>query len=100
MHVGDGEPSPWATAWCIRILRLGSTAAADEARTRAVRWLVDAQHGDGGWGASAKLRVPHPADLDAAGQQRTISALDHARVFTTAAVTAALAMTADTHAER
>lgn len=91
VHSGDGRPSPWATAWCVRALCLGSTAEARQARARAVQWLVDTQEEDGSWPASARLRVPLPADADAAGPERKINALDHNRVFTTAAVMAALA---------
>ena len=58
-----------------------------------VRWLVTAQHADGSWPASARLRVPMPGQVDANGQERMINALDQNRVFTTAAVTAALATT-------
>lgn len=89
----DGEPSAWATAWCLRILGRGTTAGAHEARAQAVRWLAAAQLADGSWPASARLRVPMPGHLDAHGQERMIETLDQNRVFTTAAVAAALALT-------
>ena len=88
VHSVDGEPSAWATAWCLRVLGQEGFGA-DEAR--AVRWLLGAQQVDGSWPASARLRVPMPAQLNPAGQERTINALDQNRVFTTAAVAAALA---------
>jgi Prenyltransferase and squalene oxidase repeat len=88
----DGAPSPWATAWCARILRLGETAAAQEACTRAMRWLLNTQEEDGGWRGSARLRVPMPAEVDAAEGSRHLDVVDHERLFTTAAVTAALGM--------
>ncbi|MGH9279923.1 MAG: hypothetical protein ACRD12_17720 [Acidimicrobiales bacterium] len=87
----DGEPSPWATAWCVRILWLGTARAAEEARDRAVRWLVHTQQADGGWRASARLRVPMPGHVDAAGEDVKINAVDENRLFTTAAVATALA---------
>lgn len=92
VHSVDGEPSAWATAWCVRVLGHEATSGADEAR--AVRWLLGAQQVDGSWPASARLRVPMPGQLIAAGQERTIDALDQNRVFTTAAVMAALATSA------
>jgi hypothetical protein len=91
VHGAEGEPSAWATAWCLRLLGRGTTSGAEEARARVVRWLMHAQLADGSWAASARLRVPMPGQLDAAGQERTMTALDQNRVFTTAAVVAALA---------
>jgi hypothetical protein len=93
VHGLDGAPSAWATAWCLRVLGGGTTSGAYEAQARAVGWLLYAQHQDGSWPASARLRVPMPGELDAAGQERTMTALDQNRVFTTAAVAAALATT-------
>jgi len=93
VHSGEGEPSAWATAWCLRILGRGTTSAAHQARGQVVRWLVTAQHADGSWPASARLRVPMPGQVDASGQERMVNALDQNRVFTTAAVAAALATT-------
>jgi hypothetical protein len=86
----DGKSSPWATAWCVRILRLASTPAARAACDAAVRWLVETQRADGSWRSSARLRVPMPAHLDPSGHDKRIEALDQHRVFTTAAVAAAL----------
>ena len=92
VHSADGEPSAWATAWCLRVLRHETGFGADE--ERAVGWLLGAQQADGGWPASARLRVPMPGQLDPTGEERTINALDQNRVFTTAAVAAALAVSA------
>ncbi len=72
VHGLDGAPSAWATAWCLRVLGGGTTSGTNEAQARAVRWLLHAQHLDGSWPASARLRVPLPGQLDAAGQERTI----------------------------
>lgn len=94
VHSVDGEPSAWATAWCLRVLGQGTVLGLDAAAAQAVRWLVDAQQADGSWPASARLRVPMPGQLDATGQERTINTVDQNRVFTTAAVVAALATSA------
>ncbi len=87
----DGRASPWATGWCVRLLRLGTTADAAQASARAERWLLEAQRADGSWRASARLRVPMPGQVGAAEPGTTIDALDQERVFTTAAVATALA---------
>ena len=87
----DGEPSPWATAWCVRILRLG-TPAEREARERAVavaRGRPATPTALAGVGAPAcpaarRRSMPRP-------RRRRLDALDQRRVFTTAAVVAALA---------
>jgi hypothetical protein len=94
VHAGGWEASPWATAWCVRLLRLGTTPDDQAVCARAVQWLVQAQHNDGSWRASARLRMPMPGQIDAAGQEQCINGLDQHRVFTTAAVTAALSMSA------
>lgn len=93
VHTLDWEPSTWASAWCLRILGHGTTPGGRQAGAQVVRWLVSTQNEDGSWPASARLRVPMPGELDAHGQERMINALDHNRVFTTAAVVAALATT-------
>ena len=90
----DGIASPWATAWCVRVLHLGTTRDAHSACARAVRWLVDAQQPDGSWRASARLRVPMPGQVDSAGQAGVMNSVDQNRVFTTAAVVAALSLSA------
>ncbi len=94
VHRIDGVPSPWATAWCVRILRLGTTPAAQTACAQAVAWLLNAQQQDGGWASSARLRVPMPGQLDTKRQAKWINSFDQNRVFTTAAVTAALGLSA------
>jgi hypothetical protein len=81
----DGQPSAWATAWCLRVL--GHDA-------RAARWLLGAQLVDGSWPASARLRVPMPGQVDPAENERTMITLDQNRLFTTAAAAAALAISA------
>lgn len=88
----SGHPSPWATAWGVRILQLAATPRASAACRRAVQWLLFAQRSDGSWDASARLRVPMPEHVDADGSERTIDALDENRLFTTAAVVAALSL--------
>ena len=88
----DGQLSPWATAWCVRILCLGTTPETRAACTLAMRWLVGSQQRDGSWRASARLRVPMPGQVDAVGGPGVINAVDQHRVFTTAAVAAALSL--------
>jgi hypothetical protein len=91
----DNEPSPWATAWCVRILGLGQGDAVEETRARSIAWLLAHQRDDGSWRGSARLRVPMPAHLDPTGEQKRMESIDAARVFTTAAVVAALARCAE-----
>ena len=86
-----GDPSAWATAWCVRILRFGATTEAHAALDRAVAWLAGAQEEDGSWPASARMRVPLPGQVDPAGDLAA-NALDENRLFTTAAAAAALSL--------
>ncbi len=55
--------SPFATAWCLRILLLaadpGSVADAVQAATG---WLLQQQCDDGSWPSSARMRVPLSSD--------------------------------------
>jgi squalene cyclase len=90
------EGSPFATAWCLRLLELGGDPAA---AARARTWLLEQQLPDGSWESSARLRVPHPDDEDPGLYRDWIRdgliegslAFDHQRIFTTATVLAALA---------
>lgn len=53
--------SSFATAWIIRLLRLGGGwPGVSEALSRAVDWLLGQQLAHGAWPASAGLRVPPP----------------------------------------
>jgi hypothetical protein len=88
----QGTPSPWATAWCLSTLALCGDREAQEAGVRAREWLVGAQSGDGSWPASARMRVPMPAQVDARAEPSRLATVDHNRVFTTAAVVASLAL--------
>jgi hypothetical protein len=57
--------SPFATAWCLRLLLLGEAdVAVREAIATVTDWLVQQQQADGSWVPSARLRVPYPDDLD------------------------------------
>jgi hypothetical protein len=84
--------SPFATAWCLRLLRLSENAAnIAPAAEGAVRWLLGQQLLDGSWTSSALLRVPPPGVLDPDGDTRdTLLNLDSQRNFTTASVLMAL----------
>jgi hypothetical protein len=85
-------PSPFATAWCVRIL---AVAGGEEApREAALAWLLASQEDDGSWQGSARLRVPMPdaRNPDAAGRRYDV--LDEGRAFTTATVIAALQLAA------
>ncbi|HEU4559173.1 MAG TPA: prenyltransferase/squalene oxidase repeat-containing protein, partial [Longimicrobium sp.] len=55
--------SPFATALCLRVLWAAEDGeAVERAVAAAVAWLWFSQRGDGGWRASARLRVPWPHD--------------------------------------
>jgi Prenyltransferase and squalene oxidase repeat len=92
--------SPFATAWCLRLLLLGKPSATLQgAIDLATQWLVEQQQPDGSWEASARLRVPLPDDLNPDrfdqwvydGRIEGSWGLDQHRVFTTATVLQALA---------
>jgi squalene cyclase len=89
---GAAAGSPFATAWCVRILHLAADAAAvREQRARSVAWLMHRQEPDGGWPASARLVAPRPDVTDrAASPVPPAASLDEARTFTTATVLSAL----------
>ena len=91
--------SPFATAWCLRLLLLGkSYLIVREPIEKATKWLVQQQQADGSWVSSARLRVPLPEDLNPDQFDRWIYhgkiegsiALDRQNVFTTATVVNAL----------
>jgi hypothetical protein len=92
------DGSPFATAWCLRMLMLSGEAGVAAARLRATRWLVHQQQPDGSWAPSALLRVPLPEDehperytgwLDGGKIEGSI-VVDQRAVFTTATVLGAL----------
>lgn len=83
---GSGRPSPFVTALCLRVL--GPAGCEEpELAARGLAWLLDRQDDDGGWPASALMRVPPPDAHDADTRPAaTFVGLDEARVFTTATV--------------
>jgi hypothetical protein len=92
--------SPFATAWCLRLLLLQpENPAVQAAIITVVDWLLDQQQLDGSWAASARLRVPYPDDqtpnqFDQWIYHGTVQGslvFDHARIFTTATILQALA---------
>jgi hypothetical protein len=85
--------SPFATAWCIRVLRLAEPGTAASAQLgRSVAWLLDRQEPDGGWPASARLLAPRPDATDrTAGDTPPAASLDECRTYTTSTVLSALA---------
>jgi len=86
----SGRPSAFATALCLRALAAGGDAPPELLR-RGLTWLFGRQDEDGGWPASALMRVPppHAADPDE-HPAATFVGLDDRRIFTTATVLAAL----------
>lgn len=91
--------SPFATAWCLRLLMLRQhDAAVKAAIVKATDWLVQHQQPDGSWSSSARLRVPHPDDLNPNqfhqwvyhGTIQGSLVFDERSVFTTATVLQAL----------
>jgi hypothetical protein len=91
--------SPFATAWCLRLLLLGTAdVAVRDAIARATDWLVQQQQADGSWASSARLRVPYPDDPDPNTFDRWVYhgtiqgslVFDQHRTFTTATVLQAL----------
>jgi squalene-hopene cyclase-like protein len=84
----SSEPSPFCTALCLRILSAAGDSA--EAREPIARWLVEHQANEGGWSASAYLRVPPPDVVDPRVTPGSIL-LDWNAQLTTATVLAALA---------
>jgi hypothetical protein len=91
--------SPFATAWCLRLLLLGrADGAVREAIAAVTDWLVRQQLPDGSWMSSARLRVPYPDDLDPNQFDRWVYhgavqgslVFDRQRAFTTATVLHAL----------
>jgi hypothetical protein len=92
------DGSPFATAWCLRLLLLNDDVAAVESRTRAAAWLSGQQRTDGSWEPSAYLRVPFPDDVSPwertewnyGGKIEGSIVLDQRGIFTTATVLNAL----------
>ena len=95
------EGSPFATAAAaLGVLRCDPTPEAVVAVEDAARWLMAQQQPDGGWAASARLRLPPPDAIhveDVAQWEYTAQfdsgtiKFDHKRIFTTATVLLALA---------
>ncbi|MEH2070412.1 MAG: prenyltransferase/squalene oxidase repeat-containing protein [Nostoc sp.] len=57
--------SPFATAWCLRLLTLRRQDTAVEAAiAKATDWLLAQQQPNGSWISSARLLVPLPDDLN------------------------------------
>lgn len=55
------DGSPFATAWVIRLLSISNDRErVKDILERAVQWLKTQQQANGGWTASAGLRVPPP----------------------------------------
>jgi cytochrome P450 len=92
--------SPFATAsvlWALNAYE--SRSVASERIERAVGWLLAVQDEDGGWPASALMRIPPPGceDPDAYGPWATEGGgggslvIDQNRLYTTATVVTALA---------
>lgn len=95
------DGSPFATAWCLRLLLLGRRDPEVAAEATVVKtWLTQCQRQDGSWGSSARLRVPLPDDLAPNDFRRWqydgliegSIVFDRRRVFTTATVLATLAL--------
>jgi hypothetical protein len=86
-----GGPSPFATALVIRALVLGAHAAAvRDALERASAWLVENQRAEGSWPSSADMWLP-PRDANPDELPKSaVLCFDERRIFTTAAVLAAL----------
>ncbi|NMG08664.1 hypothetical protein [Brasilonema sp. UFV-L1] len=59
------EGSPFATAWCLRLLLLDKMDEEVKAAKNAVmRWLLEQQGSNGAWISSAWLRAPHTHDTN------------------------------------
>lgn len=90
--------SPFATAWCLRLLTLKhQDTAVQSAIAKATHWLLAIQH-NGAWVSSARLQVPltndlNPSQFDGWIYHGTIQGslvFDQHCVFTTATVVQAL----------
>lgn len=91
--------SPFATAWCLRLLTLRrQDVRVQAAITKATHWLLAQQQHNGSWVSSARLQVPLPDDLNPSQFERWIYhgtiqgslVFDQHCVFTTATVLQAL----------
>jgi hypothetical protein len=91
--------SPFATAWCLRLLILRrQDTAVRAAITKATNWLLAQQQPNGSWISSARLQVPLPDDLNPNkfnqwiyhGTIQGSLVFDKYSVFTTATVLQAL----------
>ena len=57
------DGSPFATAWCLRLLALAADEPGGRERLeRVLGWLLQHQRADGSWWPSAPLQIP-PIDL-------------------------------------
>jgi Prenyltransferase and squalene oxidase repeat len=89
---GSVRQSAFATALCVRILRLAHDAATtQDQRRRCLSWLATHQRPDGAWPPSARLRVPPPHVTNPARHEGCTTIVDDAGIFTAATVLVALA---------
>lgn len=93
------DGSPFATAWCLRLLALAPDQPGRRERLeKGLDWLLHHQRADGSWTPSAALRVPPPDLVDAERLERwTLDGwgwgrirFDQNGIFTTATVVDAL----------
>ncbi|GAB1542720.1 prenyltransferase/squalene oxidase repeat-containing protein [Scytonema sp. NUACC21] len=60
------DGSPWATAWCLRLLLLDTVSPkVKTAQVAATQWLLEQQRSNGTWIPSAWMRICRPHDVDA-----------------------------------
>jgi squalene-hopene/tetraprenyl-beta-curcumene cyclase len=97
----DPDGSAFATACAVRILKSAESTDTHDALERSLGWLERTQSTDGGWPASARMRIPTPETLDPTTVSKwgrdgwgkhalgTI-VVDGERVFTTATVLRAI----------
>ncbi|MDB9310670.1 hypothetical protein PN471_18990 [Aphanizomenon sp. CS-733/32] len=85
-----GNNSPFATAWCVRILALAQEPLGEI--YQAINWLLGNQKPDGSWDSSALLRLPVSADIIDPDNHPSSAIPDDRRLFTTATVLVALSV--------